>query len=189
MRRIEHHYLATQLARMPAQPWLWLGPSSDWWPTPPPPGRGLRLHREGDGYLGDLRCRLPLPLPGEAVNAIVLQHAPLAGSRELIAECARVLMPGGRLWLTTLNPFSPYRLRWRRHRPDPLLLARCRHLLRESGLQYAPPHYLGPLWGEEGRGHGPALLRASCLLEAEKRVAAAVGPSAVPVGWRGQVVT
>ncbi len=189
MCRVEHHFLAGALARLPAQPWIWLSPDAGWWPDPVPAGRGVRLSRQGPGYVGDVHCDVPLPLASESVNAIVLQHLPLASSTALLAECERVLMPGGRLWVTTLNPCSPYRLRWQRQRPAAALPLRWRTALVRSGLHCGDARYLGSLWGTDGRSRGLGLLRASCVLEAEKRVGAMVGPIPAPVRWRAPVAT
>ncbi|MGV8960840.1 MAG: hypothetical protein ACOH1V_10690 [Stenotrophomonas sp.] len=193
LRQLEHHHLREQLHRLPSQPWLWLSPVTGWTPSPVPAGRGIRLHAaqpEGD-FDGDLRCRLPLPMPGESVNAIVIQHAGSADLAALIAECSRLLMPGGRLWMTQLNACSPYRVRWQRQGVRPASLLRCRSLLQREGLLCGPVRYLGPLWSERAGVGGSALppLRAVCVLEAEKRVAGMITPVAVPVGWRGPVAT
>src|SRR3546814_13939965 len=66
-------------------------------------------------FLSAARCRLPLPLASESIGVVVLQHvaAPGRSRRELFEECARVLAPGGRLWVFALNPLAPYRWRWR----------------------------------------------------------------------------
>ncbi|WP_305805586.1 class I SAM-dependent methyltransferase [Stenotrophomonas sp. YIM B06876] len=192
LRQLEHHHLREQLHRLPSQPWLWLSPTTGWTPSPLPAGRGVRLHATaGNGFQGDLRCRLPLPMPGEAVNAIVIQHADRADLAALIAECSRLLMPGGRLWMTQLNSCSPYRVRWQRHGLRPASLLRCRSLLQREGLLCGPVRYLGPLWGERAGATGSALpsLRAVCVLEAEKRVAGMTPSGVVPVGWRGPVAT
>lgn len=69
------------------------------------------------GFEGDVRCVLPLPLPTESVRAIVVQHVVADSVVEFFDECARVLMPGGCLYLFALNPLSPYRLRWLRQGP------------------------------------------------------------------------
>lgn len=193
MRQLEHEYLSGQLRRMPSRPWLWLAPVATWSPQIRPSGRGLRLHADpmAGVYDGDLQCRLPLPMPGEAVNAIVIQHPGAEDLAALIGECSRVLMPGGRLWLTLLNAYSPYRVHWQRHGAPATGLMQCRSLLRREGLQCAPPRYLGPLWSErqDARQSSWPALRAVCVLEAENRVAAIAGPGKVPVSWRGPLAT
>lgn len=164
----------------PAQPWLWVGP-----PTPDQPelpARGIQLVPVGGGaFSGDLSCRLPWPLAAESMQSIVLQHVPTEGAEALLAECERILMPGGRLWLYALNPFSPYRLRWRRHGLRPLQPLRWRTLVQGAGLRcLGQSGYLGPVWRIEATGRtelaGSAPWRAVCVTEAEKRVVAPVGP-------------
>lgn len=173
MRELEHRSLLEQLRAVPAQPWLWVGPGASWLPQSLPQGRGLRLHPsvDGPGYDGDLRCALPLPLPAEALNAVVLQHVAAEHLPELLAECARILMPGGRLWLTLLNRCSPYRAHWQWHGARPPSAGRCRMLIRREGLQCTSVRHLGPLLGQSASGAGTALpvLRAVCVLTAEKR--------------------
>ncbi|MET0551096.1 MAG: hypothetical protein ABW002_17705 [Xanthomonas sp.] len=191
----EQPLILDALLKRPAQPWLWLAPV----PLPPPgrelPGRGVRLHRSACGYAGDLVCTLPLPLPSESVNAIVLQHVLAADAAALLEECERILMPGGRLWLFALNAMSPYRLRWRRQGLVARPPGRWRGLLEQVGLPCVEQlRYLGPVWPTRG-GVGPttstAPLRAVCLLQAEKRTAAGIGPIPLraPVRWRGSVAS
>lgn len=173
----EHTIVADALAAHPVVglPWLWLAPVAA---AEPPTGRGLRLSPAGDGWQGLIRCRLPLPLASESLGAVVLQHvgdAPINGpvdAAALIEECARLLVPGGRLSLLGMNPLSPYRLRWHRagltgHDPST-----WRRLLTDAGL--APDtaaQGIGPQWSPTA---SPSLqsglgLRAAYLLRAEKR--------------------
>ena len=113
LRVLERQLLLPQLSVLPTQPWLWIAPSAAWLEDAQLGGRGLRLFRQGQGYAGDTRCALPLPLASESVNAVVLQHVTAGDAERLLDECERVLMPGGHLWLSSLNPFSPYRTHWR----------------------------------------------------------------------------
>ncbi len=193
IRAWEHRLLHEQLRGFPSQPWLWLGPSAAWMPDPAPAGRGVRLHRRGDGqgWAGDLRCDLPLPLPAETMKAIVLEHADAEGLEALLSECARVLMPGGRVWMTVLNQCSPYRAHWQWQGVRPPSLARCRMLLQKQGLRSRSVQHLGPLWRQAGSaGTALPVLRALCVLEAEKRSEAFIGPAKVrPVSWRSPVAT
>ncbi|MBD9477949.1 methyltransferase domain-containing protein [Pseudoxanthomonas sp. PXM02] len=173
------------------QPWLWVSPGSDAPMQPTAPAtRGLRLQASaGSRHLtGQVRCGLPLPLPTEAVGVIVLQHVLDAGDPQpLLQECSRVLEPGGRLWLFVLNPWSPYRLRWRGVGLVPRALDQWRLQLAAAGL-VASEHVLhyGPVWKgvADAPGHGPAPLRAARLLEAEKRVAGLIPPAPVARAWR-----
>lgn len=190
----EHQHLLERLRSVPAQPWLWLAPSAAWLPEQPPAGRGIRLHRvaQGSGWQGELRCGLPLPLPAEAVNAIVIQHAAPADLDVLLAECARVLMPGGRLWMTVLNRYSPYRAHWQWQGAQPASVARTRVLMKRQGLRCQSIGHHGPLWSQTGAAAGTSLpaLRALCVLEAEKRTEALIGPMKVSqVGWRRPMAT
>ena len=115
-----------------------------------------------------------MPLANESVNAIVLQHVTTGDADLLLDECERVLMPGGHLWLSSLNPFSPYRTHWRQHGLVVRTPQRIRLLLGRHGLECDDMRYLGPLWRGAGsrrpRGWGP--LRAACLFHAEKRTLA-----------------
>ncbi len=169
----EHTIVADALAAHPVVglPWLWLTPIAD---DEPPVGRGLRLSPSGSGWRGPIRCRLPLPLATESLGAVVVQH--IGDSRvdagALIEECARVLVPGGRLSLLCLNPLSPYRLRWRRSGlggRDPSV---WRRLLADAGLSPEPfAQGIGPQWSPTASPSlqsGPGL-RAAYLLRAEKR--------------------
>ncbi len=178
------------LARRPAQPALWLTPA----PAPQPPvvlhgfSRQLWLWRHPLGFSGDLRCGLPLPLPSEAFGSMVLQHAvegPAAA--ELLGECARTLAPGGRLRLYVLNPVSPYRLRWRGTALRVRDMTGWQVALRQAGLHpvTAEAAYLGPVLRASAAASPPSSnrLRAVCVLEAEKRVAALIPPAPARRRW------
>jgi SAM-dependent methyltransferase len=159
------------LAERAGPSWLWLAPTSQ---AIDSMGRGLQLQVTGDGWNGPLRCALPLPLATESVATVVVQHSAAVGRQggALIEECARVLVPGGRLWLYVLNPLSPYRWRWRGvglRAAEPM---RWRRRLREAGLQPEGISLgLGPRWRIEVSPElqqGPGV-RAAYLLRAEKR--------------------
>lgn len=191
LRVLERQLLLPQLSVLPAQPWMWIAPSAAWLDDAQPGGRGLRLYRNGGRYAGDACCGLPLPLATESVNAIVLQHVTAADADQLLDECERVLMPGGHLWLSSLNPFSPFRTHWRQYGLTVRTPQRIRQLLGRHGLDCDDMRYLGPLWqgtGSRGRG-GWAPLRAACLFHAEKRTLALPGPTPLPVRWHGTVAT
>jgi SAM-dependent methyltransferase len=170
----EHTVVADSLTAHPVVglPWLWLAPTLT---AELPDGRGLRLSIADDGWRGPIRCRLPLPLASESLGAIVLQHVLGEDRSEVVAlieECARLLVPGGRLALLALNPLSPYRLRWRGTGQAACDPSTWRHLLSEAGL--TPEHVaqgVGPQWSPTA---SPALqsgqgLRAAYLQRAEKR--------------------
>ncbi|HEV7270033.1 class I SAM-dependent methyltransferase [Pseudoxanthomonas sp.] len=187
----EHARLSQALTSRSPQPWLWVAPpGSDPAQGAAPATRGVRLQADATSrrLTGHVQCGLPLPLPTEAVGAIVLQHVLDAGDPQpLLQECARVLEPGGRLWLFVLNPWSPYRLRWRGAGLVPRTLGQWHLQLAAAGLA-ASPHVLhyGPVWRAvpDAPGHGPAPFRAARLLEAEKRVAGLIPPAPVARAWR-----
>ncbi|WP_166432735.1 class I SAM-dependent methyltransferase [Luteimonas yindakuii] len=172
----EDAMLQRTLAERPSPPWLWLGP------VPRPEldaacGRGLGLWHGRDGWEGAVRCGLALPFPSATMGVVILQHVVRAGGEDdgLLEEAARVLEPGGRLWLFTLNPLSPYRWRWRGQglrAGEPL---GWRRRLRRAGLEPEPVSQgIGPQWKLEASDvlqSGPGL-RAAYALRAEKRVAA-----------------
>lgn len=188
----EQALIAAAMASRPAQqPWLWLAPRAPEPPIPELPRRTLALHRQQDGFSGSLRCGLPLPLPNESIGNLVIQHALDDGRDGLLDECARVLEPGGRLWLFTLNPWSPYRARWRHSG----LVARDPQAWRRSlcslGLQPRREgvDYLGPVWRMTSGPVNPVKsrsgrLRAACLLQFEKRSAALIPPAPVARQWQ-----
>ena len=134
----------------------------------------LRLQPEGAGFSGDLRCALPLPLASESCGLALVQHVADASADPLalLDECARVLLPGGWLWLLALNPLSPYRWRWRGQGMRVSEPVTWRRRLRAVGLvPDAVSQGLGPTWEV---AHDPCLqdgagLRAAFLLRAQKR--------------------
>jgi SAM-dependent methyltransferase len=163
--------IAEALRQRPGQHWLWLGPGAAGGPDD---GRGLRLDAAGRGWRGDIACALPLPLPNEAFATVVLQHAVPAGAEAdaLLAEVARILVPGGKLWMSVLNPLSPYRWRWRGTRLSAAEPLTWRRRLRAHGLVPDPVSQgVGPTWRIDAAAppqHGPGL-RAAYVLQAEKR--------------------
>lgn len=182
------------LAERRGQPWLWLTPQ------PPQPeacaghaGFGLCLSIAPDpesrgwnepGWYGRLRCRWPLPIASEALATVVVQHIGdlTDDAMPLIEECARVLVPGGRLWLLALNPLTPYRRHWAGSGLVAVEPFSWRRRLRNAGLSpEAVSSGLGPRWRVDEspiRQHG-AGLRAAYLLRAHKRVAAPIPPARV----------
>jgi SAM-dependent methyltransferase len=170
------------LAACPALPRAWIGV-----PGAPPPsigGRGLLLHREGGRLAGSIRCGLPLPLASETLGALLLQHV-LDDAIEpapLLDECARVLAPGGTLWLATLNPWTPYRLRWARTGLAARDPGHWQAALRRVGFSgdAISLQWVGPHWREAPGGAGvgaPDRLRAGIALTVSKRVRAVVPPA------------
>lgn len=176
------------VARPAQQPWLWLAPAAAESRALQPPPRSLRLHRRGAELGGGVRCALPLPLPSEGVGNIIVQHVldtPLEG---LLDECARVLEPGGRLFMFTLNPWSPYRAHWTFSGLDAFGSGTWRHRL--GGLALEPcgtgVSYLGPVWGgaDGARANTPECLRAVCLLQVEKRTRAVLPAVPAKPKWQ-----
>lgn len=155
-------------------PWLWLTPLPPQPGDARPQGRGLRLCAAARGWEGDAHCALPLPLAGESVGIVLLQHTLPAGSigTDLLGECARVLVPGGRLVLYALNPLAPYRWRWRGSGLQGVEPLTWRRRLRKAGLQPEPlSQGIGPSWRPtvSPRLQAGVGLRAAYLLRAEKR--------------------
>ncbi len=162
------------LRQRPGQAHLWLGPAVaqaqmlDAGPV-------LRLRwTGGEGFRGDLRCALPLPVASESCAVVVIQHLMDLGCDHapLLEECARVLLPGAEMWLLGLNPLSPFRFRWRGQGLQPREPITWRRRLRAAGLHVdGVTRGLGPSWGslpdpaqQDGAG-----LRAAFLLRAGKR--------------------
>ena len=156
----------------PGQPWLWLAAGLT---AAQERDEHSRLLLAGDRFEGAIRCALPLPIASEAVGTVLLQHVGdvAADPAALVAECMRVLVPGGRLWLLALNPLAPYRWRWRGQGPAAWEPVTWRRRLRMAGLvPEAVSRGLGPRW-RIGPGDPPqhgAGLRAAFLLRAEKRM-------------------
>ena len=158
----------------PAQATLWFAPNTG--PTSASAGQGalMRLCWAAQGFDGDLRCGLPLPLASESCGRVLLQHVADAATdpMALLEECSRVLLPGGRLWLLALNPLAPYRVRWRGtglRTSEPVI---WRRRLRAVGLTPDPVSQgLGPTWrvASDAAVQDGAGLRAAFLLRAEKR--------------------
>ncbi|MET0289164.1 MAG: hypothetical protein ABW178_06010 [Pseudoxanthomonas sp.] len=177
----EAERIAGVLGPAARQPWLWLAPPAV--PRPDELPRCLFLHGALGGFSGPIRCALPFPLPTEAFGSIVLQHVHESGLDGVLAECARLLEPGGRLWLLSLNPWSPYRARWRRSGLHVREARAWQADLEAGGLTIlGGRRRFGPVWRErsEAGAHAPPRLRAVTLLEAEKRVAALIPPTKIP---------
>lgn len=179
------------LAAFPALPWMWIAATAA--TSPPldaPVGRGLRLHcrGDGDGYGGPVRCHLPLPLASESIGAVLLQHALDNASDAhvdaLLDECARVLTPGGTLWLATLNPWTPYRARWTGTGLNARSPGRWQSMLRIAGFSRVAisVQWLGPHWRvEPGRDAEAGVgatdrLRAGLAFTVNKRIPAVIPP-------------
>lgn len=178
----ERGVIAAVFAERPLLSFLWLAPTGEApldaaggggepgaWPE-----RGLALGSVDDGWSGQVRCGLPLPLASESVGTVVLQHVVRSDSHghALLTECARVLVPGGRLLLFALNPLSAYRWHWRGSGLRATEPMTWRRRLRDTGLQaQVVSQGVGPSWqprvvAQLQRGPG---LRAAYVVRAEKR--------------------
>lgn len=160
------------LRQRPAQPWLWLAPQrSD---VAEGCGHGWQLQSEGSGWRGAFVCAGSLPLASESLGTVVVQHPPgrPADNLDLLQECARLLVPGGRLCLFALNPLAPYRMRWQGRGLQAVEPLSWRKRLRSAGLSADPLSLgIGPRWriataAEPSQGPG---LRAAYLICADKR--------------------
>ena len=159
-------------AERPGQPWLWLSPAAQGLVAP---HMGLTLIADGKGFSGNLRCGRVLPLASEAVGTVILQHVVEEGLawHDLLEECARVLLPDGRLWVFALNPLSPYRRHWLGNDVQVVEPVTWRRRMRTHALQpEAVSQGIGPRWRvvpapELQTGAG---VRAAYLLRAQKRV-------------------
>lgn len=171
----EHTAVADALAAHPVVglPWLWLAPTLAG-PADVPVGHQTQTAPDERGWLGGVRCALPLPLASESLGAVVLQHVLGAepAAVDLIDECARVLVPGGRLAILGLNPHSPFRLRWRGRGLQTRDPSHWRRRLADAGLTPEPTAQgVGPQWSPTASPSlqsGPGL-RAAYLQRAEKR--------------------
>ncbi len=162
--------LHAALAARPGLPWLVFS-------TAPRPAaidlpHGLWLRPGDAGWRGDVACGPELPLARESVGAVVLQHVDDKAVDAWLAECARVLVPGGRLTVFALNPLSPYRGRWLGEGVSGREPVTWRRRLRRPGLVPEPvAQGIGPRWSlriDTGLQLG-AGARAGYLLAAEKR--------------------
>ena len=167
----EYPAIVEALDERPGQPWLWLGPVA---PAAGLEGHGLHLTPAGGDWSGSVRCGATWPLASESVTCIVAQH--VIGDRRrsaaVLDECARVLLPGGRLWLFALNPLAPYRWRWRGHGLSASEPLTWRRRLRAAGLSPDPVSKgIGPTWqvGQAAQLQDGPGLRAAYLIRAEKR--------------------
>ncbi|TWI03458.1 methyltransferase family protein [Luteimonas cucumeris] len=135
----------------------------------------IRLKQVNGIFDGDVRCATILPIASEAVGTVILQHVAetCAAWPELLEECVRVLVPGGRLWIFALNPLGLYRARWSGNGLRSCEPVTWRRRLRAQGLQPEPVSVgLGPRWRiqpvpDPQTGAGS---RAAYLLRAEKQV-------------------
>ena len=160
------------LRERPAQAWLWLAPLADT-ADGGDSGGGTRLSPDAGGWSHAQRFATPFSIPAESLGTVVLQHA-MDGAWDpaLLAECRRLLAPGGRLWLFALNPLAPYRWSWRGTGLGGTEPVTWRRRLRRAGfLPEAVSLGIGPRWNAQVDDllQSGAGIRAAYLLRAEKR--------------------
>lgn len=118
----------------------------------------ISLHRDGNGFGGQLRCQDEhLPIAERSLSLVhalfVLESSPDPSA--LLQEFARVLKPEGVVMLITLNSWSPTRLRWAVQGISGQAAAHAESLAREAGLEVLRRRHLGPVWARERLGRGP----------------------------------
>lgn len=144
----------------------------------------IRLHLADSGVEGDLRCRPDaLPVESESIQLLVARHVLdlLEPDSGIVDELARVLAPGGSLFLFGMNALSPWRLWSAIHgraadsRPRIRSLARIHGLCVGVGLHPVRRGFLGGTWpgraGEAGAWKGGRLDGAWGLVLAKQRSA------------------
>lgn len=128
-----------------------------------------------DILAGDVGCAVDRwPLASESVGTVVLQHAGDCGLawEDALVEANRVLVPGGRLWVFSLNPLSPYRRYWWRQGVADAEPFTWRRRLRRHGFEpEVVAEGIGPAWNAQriSAVQTGAGARAAYRLCAEKR--------------------
>lgn len=173
MLRSEDEAVRQAMRERPGMPSLWLAQKHA--PIEVEGGLCVRLSQNDGMFGGDVRCAKEFPLASEAVGTVILQHVTetYPDWAALLEECARVLIPGGRLWVFALNPLGLYRARWSGNGLRTCEPVTWRRRMRAQGLQPEPVSIgLGPRWrvrvlpdAQTGAGS-----RAAYLLRAEKQV-------------------
>ncbi len=167
----EQAQVALALAERPAQAWLWLAPLDEAAGGPGAAG-GYRFAPEAGDWGIARRFATPFSIPAESLGTVVLQHVADGGwDPALLAECRRLLAPGGRLWLFALNPLAPFRWNWRGTGLGGTEPVVWRRRLRRAGFApEAVSQGLGPRWSAEADAfpQSGAGIRAAYLLRAEK---------------------
>lgn len=163
--------LQAATAARPGLPWLAFSAMPR--PSAIDQPHGLWLQQGPNGaWVGDVACGTVLPLASESVGAIIVQHVEDADVDAWLLECERVLVPGGRLSVFSLNPLSPYRGHWQGEGVSGREPVTWRRRLKRAGLLPEPvAQGMGPRWraridSETQLGAGA---RAVYLLAAEKR--------------------
>jgi len=166
----ERAQVEAALRERPAQEWLWLAPVADAVAGYESAGGLCLFPADWDR---SQRYAVPFSIPAESLGTVVLQHV-ADGARDpaLLAECRRLLAPGGRLWLFVLNPLAPYRWNWRGTGLGGTEPVVWRRRLRRAGFAPEPVSLgIGPRWNPQVDAvlQSGAGIRAAYLLRAEKR--------------------
>ena len=180
---------APELARAFGHAGIFLRPTAALAPGLPGHALGslLSLHRQRDGFSGDLACddaRLPFASGSLSLVYALFVFESSPDPQALMAEVARVLQPEGTAMLLTLNPWGPSRLRWAfkgMRGFDPGLFAGH---VRGAGLDVQRRRYLGPIWSAARAtdlGPPPASGLASRLRMASLVVARRRDPGVTPL--------
>lgn len=173
----EWDFVRERASTIPSGPALSLRPTSSAAETK------LRSHPEmirlqvGEGVLsGDLRCQpSALPFDNDSVQLLVARHVLdlLDPDGGIAGEFARVLAPGGMLFVFGLNMLSPWHLWTELNRTEVTARPRFRSLLRvqrtfaKASLQAVRREFLGGMWPQAasqpgfrlgGRLHGAWVL-------------------------------
>ena len=163
--------LHAEISARPGLPWLAFSAIPRPGAIDQPHGLWLSAAELG-GWRGDVTCGPALPLAGESMGAVIIQHVEGRPVEDWLAECVRVLVPGGRLGVFALNPLSPYRARWMGEGESGREPVTWRRRLKRAGLVPEPvAQGIGPRWrsridSQPQRGAGAP---AAYLISAEKR--------------------
>lgn len=142
--------------------------------------RVISLHRQGDGFAGDLRCRddeFPLASASLALVYALFVAETSEDAEALLSEIARMLKPEGVALILSLNPVAVFRARWAFNGLHALSDGALAALLRQQGLEISRQRSIGPLWRARaseanlGREDNDFLapLRAATLTVAKRR--------------------
>jgi len=142
--------------------------------------RVISLHRRGQGFDGELRCidgEFPVATASLALVYALFALESSSDPQALLLEIARMLKPEGAVVILSLNPLSPFRLRWSLGGLQAISAASLAVLLRHNGLEVSRQRSVGPFWqpgaSEESFGQQGdrmlAPLRAATLTIARRR--------------------